>query len=66
MHYGLVPLLSITHDITGSSQPLSTRSIPDREYPELALDPNNAQTTCSDCNHGKGDRDQTDWRQPVA
>jgi hypothetical protein len=31
-------------------------------YPELALDPDNCQTACLDCNVGKGNRDETNWR----
>ena len=31
-------------------------------YPELALDINNLQVLCSDCNHGKGNWDMTDHR----
>lgn len=36
---------------------------PRRLYPELALDENNLQVLCHDCNHGKGNWDETDWRQ---
>jgi 5-methylcytosine-specific restriction endonuclease McrA len=32
-------------------------------YPELALELSNLQILCNDCNHGKGNWDQTDWRQ---
>ncbi len=35
---------------------------PRRLYPELALDENNLQVLCHDCNHGKGNWDETDWR----
>lgn len=35
---------------------------PRRKYPELALDENNLQVLCEDCNHGKGNWDETDWR----
>jgi HNH endonuclease len=31
-------------------------------FPELALDPDNLETLCRDCNVGKSNRDQTDWR----
>lgn len=36
---------------------------PRRRFPELALDENNLQVLCEPCNHGKGNWDQTDWRQ---
>lgn len=40
---------------------------PRRFFPELALDETNTQVLCEDCNHGKGNWDQTDWRQaPVS
>ena len=29
------------------------------------LDPTNVQIMCDDCNLGKGNRDQIDWRAPV-
>jgi hypothetical protein len=35
---------------------------PRRFYPELALDVDNLQILCHDCNHGKGNWDMTDWR----
>ena len=35
---------------------------PRRKYPKLALDVNNLQVLCNECNHGKGNRDDTDWR----
>ena len=31
-------------------------------HPELALDLNNLQILCHECNHGKGNWDTTDWR----
>lgn len=31
-------------------------------HPELALDPDNLQVLCSDCNLGKSNRDEIDWR----
>lgn len=37
---------------------------PRRLYPELALDENNLQVLCHECNHGKGNWDETDWRSP--
>ncbi len=38
---------------------------PRRKYPELALVESNLQVLCSACNHGKGNWDETDWREPV-
>lgn len=35
---------------------------PRRKYPELALDFDNLQCLCNECNHGKGNWDETDWR----
>lgn len=35
---------------------------PRKFYPELALKLDNLQILCGDCNHGKGNWDETDWR----
>lgn len=35
---------------------------PRKLFPELALELSNLQILCSACNHGKGNWDQTDWR----
>lgn len=35
---------------------------PRKTHPKLALDINNLQVLCGDCNHGKGNWDETDWR----
>ena len=37
---------------------------PRRSHPDLALCANNLQILCHECNHGKGNWDQTDWRKP--
>lgn len=36
---------------------------PRKLFPSLALDINNLQVLCHECNHGKGNWDQTDWRK---
>ena len=36
---------------------------PKSKYPELSLDINNLQVLCADCNLGKGNRDETDFRK---
>lgn len=38
---------------------------PRKFFPELALDVNNLQVLCHECNHGKGNWDMTDWRAPL-
>ena len=35
---------------------------PRRKYPELALSFDNLQVLCEECNHGKGNWNETDWR----
>lgn len=35
---------------------------PRKLFPQLALDVDNLQILCHDCNHGKGNWDMTDWR----
>lgn len=36
---------------------------PRKKYPDLALEIDNLQVLCGECNHGKGNWDETDWRQ---
>ena len=36
---------------------------PRKLFPSLALDVKNLQILCHECNHGKGNWDQTDWRK---
>lgn len=38
---------------------------PRRKYPELALDFDNLQVLCNECNHGKGNWSERDWRDPL-
>jgi 5-methylcytosine-specific restriction endonuclease McrA len=39
---------------------------PRKLFPQLALNVNNLQILCHECNHGKGNWDMTDWRtKPV-
>ncbi len=35
---------------------------PRKRYPHLALTPSNLQVLCDDCNHGKGNKYETDFR----
>jgi 5-methylcytosine-specific restriction endonuclease McrA len=35
---------------------------PRSKYPKLALDESNLQVLCKACNHGKSNKDQTDFR----
>jgi hypothetical protein len=37
---------------------------PYSKYPELGNDPNNLQVLCEQCNLGKSNIDETDWRLP--
>jgi hypothetical protein len=39
---------------------------PRKTHPELSLVLENLQVLCHECNHGKGNWDTTDWRQPIA
>jgi 5-methylcytosine-specific restriction endonuclease McrA len=38
---------------------------PRKLFPHLALDIENLQVLCAECNHGKGNWDQTDWRKTI-
>lgn len=37
---------------------------PRSKYPELELSLDNLQVLCEDCNMGKSNKDETDWRKP--
>lgn len=39
---------------------------PRSRYPEMELDPSNLQVLCEDCNLGKSNTDQIDWRRKGA
>lgn len=36
---------------------------PRKTHPHLALEPSNGQPLCDDCNPGKGNRSDRDWRK---
>jgi hypothetical protein len=36
---------------------------PRKTHPQLALDIDNLQVLCNECNHGKGNSDDTNWRE---
>jgi hypothetical protein len=38
---------------------------PRKRAPELALTESNLQVLCNECNHGKGNQFDTDWRKPA-
>lgn len=60
-HYGPVCMCCAATPATGAV--INVDHIkPRRLFPELALDFDNLQVLCHDCNHGKGNWDQTDWR----
>lgn len=49
--------------VTGKDAPIRIDHIkPISRYWELRLDPNNMQVLCNDCNWGKLNIDETDWR----
>jgi 5-methylcytosine-specific restriction endonuclease McrA len=51
---------------TGDKAPLHVDHIkPRSKYPDLALVIANLQVLCADCNIGKLNQDETDWRKPV-
>lgn len=39
---------------------------PRSKYPELELDLDNTQVLCEDCNLGKSNKDETDWRETTS
>lgn len=50
----------------GDKAPLHVDHIkPRSKYPELALELFNLQVLCADCNLGKLNQDETDWRKPL-
>lgn len=52
--------------VLGVNAPLHVDHIkPRSKYPDLALDINNLQVLCADCNIGKLNKDETDWRKPA-
>ena len=49
--------------VCGSTERIHVDHIkPRSKYPELELDINNLQVLCEDCNIGKSNIDETDWR----
>lgn len=38
---------------------------PKSKYPKLVLEISNLQILCEDCNMGKSNKDETDWREPI-
>jgi hypothetical protein len=49
---------------TGSKGPLHVDHIKSRsKHPDLALEITNLQVLCADCNIGKSNTDETDWRE---
>jgi 5-methylcytosine-specific restriction endonuclease McrA len=38
---------------------------PRSKYPELEYEISNLQILCDDCNLGKGNRDEIDWRRDI-
>ena len=49
----------------GPSNPLQVDHIkPRSKFPNLQYDMNNLQVLCRDCNLGKSNKDQTNWRLP--
>jgi hypothetical protein len=59
------PRCRCCHNPATDGNPIQVDHIkPRSKYPELELDPSNVQTMCRDCNMGKSNTDQTDWRKP--
>lgn len=49
--------------VSGKDRPLQVDHIkPRSKFPKLELDPDNLQVLCRDCNLGKSNLDDTDWR----
>lgn len=50
----------------GDKAPLHVDHVkPRSKYPDLALSLDNLQVLCADCNIGKLNQDETDWRKPL-
>ncbi len=70
LRYKVIRLNGIQCQCCGATKETSGKPIhvdhikPRRRYPELALDIKNLQILCADCNAGKGNWDETDWRLP--
>jgi len=57
----------LCHMLPSRGKPLHVDHIkPRSKYPELELDPKNLQVLCYDCNLGKGNTDEIDWRRKSA
>lgn len=53
--------------VAGAGNPLHVDHIkPKSLYPELGLELSNLQVLCAECNIGKGNWDETDWRDESA
>lgn len=61
LQYGRYCMLC--HTKSSREKPVHVDHIkPISKYPDLALNKNNLQVLCGDCNRGKSNVDETDWR----